>query len=146
MQSLESFPVVSVGELGRNPSRVLARVRRGERFIVCRHRVPIATIQPLNSAIRQPFDPVTYDIEGCPVPDLRSMAVALPAIVKDLLLSCNAEYNVDKFRAGHLCEKWPLDSISDAFDQMRTRGLAKKTARGWVATGLGLALKDELGC
>jgi antitoxin (DNA-binding transcriptional repressor) of toxin-antitoxin stability system len=140
---IKEFPVVSVGDLGRNPSRFLDRVRNGERLIVCRHRVPIATIQPLNGIIKQPFDAMAYTLEGNQVLDLRSMALGLPALWQDLLLTCRVEYNVDKFRSGWLIGNWPDPAISAAYPQMALRGLAKRT-RGWVATGLGLALKDEL--
>ncbi|HZK51905.1 MAG TPA: hypothetical protein VFD47_10120 [Actinomycetota bacterium] len=42
------LPIVTTSDLSRTPRRVLNRIARGERFIVCCHGRPLATLQPLD--------------------------------------------------------------------------------------------------
>lgn len=57
-------PIVTTSDLSRSPGEVLDRVARGERLIICRHKRPIATLQPLDGLVLQPFTGNAHDIFG----------------------------------------------------------------------------------
>ena len=57
MRKRVRLEAIAVRDLNRNPGEILARVRHGERFIVCWHRQPVATLQPLDGFAVDPFAP-----------------------------------------------------------------------------------------
>lgn len=65
----ESLAFVTTSDLSRTPRAVLERVQRGERLIVSCHGHPLATLQPLDGVVVQPFTDRGHDIFGWPVGD-----------------------------------------------------------------------------
>ncbi len=61
-----SLSVVTTSDLSRSPGKVLDRVARGERLIVCRHQRPVATLQPLDGVVVQ-LGARAHDIYGRPI-------------------------------------------------------------------------------
>ena len=50
-----AFPEVTTSDLSRSPRRVLDRIAGGERLLVTCHGRPLATLQPLDGVVWQPF-------------------------------------------------------------------------------------------
>ena len=83
-----ALSTVSIGELSREPRRVLERILRGERLIVCRYGHPIATLQPLDGCVTQPFEGRVGSLDGSPLGDLKAEIDGLQPIEKELLMDC----------------------------------------------------------
>lgn len=135
------LPQIGIGELSRNPRGVLKRVLRGERLIVCRHGHPVATLQPLNGCVTQPFEASaeapTYDLGGRPLGDLdRQIAHLTPAEKKVLMHGIRWDHRIKPAYA-------PSNWIEFARD-WQLRGLVRKTRRGLILTGRGMVLREAL--
>lgn len=64
---MQELATVTTSDLSRKPGEVLSRVRRGERLVVVRHKDPIATLQPLDGFVSQPFGGAAHDVFGWPI-------------------------------------------------------------------------------
>lgn len=134
-----ALPFVSVRELSRNPGSVLERVAGGERLIVTRHGTPIATIQPLSGSVYQPIDRSEHDVYGRPHRDAEWEIARLSDLQRRLLRDA---VKWDKIIAGRVVragEDW-----RGALEEMRLRGLVRRSPRGWVLRGPGLVLREAL--
>jgi prevent-host-death family protein len=136
------LPVVSTSDLSRSPRSVLDRVARGERLLVNCHGRPIATLQPLDGVVMQPFTGGAHDIFGWPVGGALEEAGKLSDIHRAMLT-----YGV--IRRLRLTTARPWDrfegrNFSAALEELGVLGLAKKTERGWELTARGMALREAL--
>jgi hypothetical protein len=118
----------------------LERVEHGERLIVCRHRLPVATLQPLNGVIRQPFDGRDYDVTGSPLGNMSVEVEKLTELEIQLLITSKW----DRFVVGRVADVFGWADSVRALEKMRLRGLAERTERGWVPRGRGMMLREEL--
>ena len=132
---------VTVRELSRSPGRVLARVKRGERLLVCSNGRPIATLQPLNGVVVQPFEPAEYDTIGSPLSDAADEVGKLNHLQRELLHSCVL---IDRLVPGRVTDKHGLSQVHRAVDGLIHRGLATRSHRGTLVTGRGLILHEHL--
>ena len=107
---------ISVSELNDKPGEILDRAMRGERFVVCRHRRPIAMLLPLGAS---PGDLLT---------DLDELTEGEKMVLRDSV------------RQGAL--KWAGVDTKN----LVLRGLARRSPSrgGLVITGRGLILREEL--
>ena len=137
---MEPLPTVTVSELSRRPNDVLQRVSRGERLIVCRHKKPVATLQPLDGYVFQPFEGTAHDIFGWPVGGIDDEIDKLSQVQRLLLRDCYRQWRLRPMR---LPERVGV-GLFDALDDLALRGLAKKTEFGWELTGRGLAMHEAL--
>ena len=116
------------------------RVLKGERLIVSRHGHPVATLQPLDGCVTQPFAATEHDVLGSPLGDLDREIAKLRPIEKKILMH---GVKWDRFRLNG-----PV--AIDFSETMRTlrewelRGLARKGKRGWIVTGRALMLREAL--
>lgn len=125
---------VSVAELFKKCSEILDRAMRGERFIICRHQRPIATLQPLNGVVVQPYEGRDYDVNGSPLSDACGELEKLTEAERTLLRD---GVSGGRLIFGH--GGW------EAMKSLVVRGLARKSAdRGIVITARGLVLREEL--
>jgi antitoxin (DNA-binding transcriptional repressor) of toxin-antitoxin stability system len=137
----DDFPRVSIGELSREPGRVLERIRRGERLIVCRHRHAIATLQPLDGYVTQPFEGKVANLDGSPVRDLQAELDALEPIEKELLMDC---VRMGRIVTGGVGDREGVGP-GDVLEQWQLRGLARKVSGyGNFATARALILREAL--
>ena len=137
----EGLPTVSIGELSREPRRVLERILRGERLIVCRHGHPVATLQPLDGYVTQPFDGRVGSLDGSPLGGLEAELDGLHRTEKELLMDCIRVGRIvtggvgghEGVRPGEVLEQWQL------------RGLARTIPGfGTFATASALVLREAL--
>ena len=141
MRKRVRLETIAVRDLNRRPGEILARVRAGERFVVCHHRRPVATLQPLDGVVVQPFAGSEYDIEGSRLGDARDEAAKLGEVERDLLARGVWRGRV---LAGRIAERWSWGETMGALDELRLRGLAMKTHAGYVPTGRGWLLHEAL--
>jgi prevent-host-death family protein len=136
MKEAHSLPIVSVRDLVRNPAEVLERVARGERFIVCRHRLPVATLQPIEGWVGDERGENECDIHGSPLGDQRREAGKLSKTQKEMLLGTN--------RLQRYIHQGQSD-FRPAMEDLVLRGLARQSShRGMVLTGRGMVMKEWL--
>ena len=135
-------PIVTTSELSRNPGAALDRVARGERLIVCCRNRPIATLQPLDGFVLQPFTTIAHDIFGWPIGGAAQELAKLTHAQRLLL--------VDGYRNGRLMTSVPGHRFegreaSEAIDDLKLRGMARRvTNRGTELTARGLAMRELL--
>ena len=132
---------VTVRELSRRPGRVLARVVRGERLLVCSRGRPIATLQPLDGVVVQPLVPAEYDPKGSPLSDAAAEVQKLSEVQCELLRSCIV---IDRFVPTRLGVGYKGEEVARAMDDLIQRGLARHSGRGRLVTGRGLVLHEHL--
>jgi antitoxin (DNA-binding transcriptional repressor) of toxin-antitoxin stability system len=137
----DGLPTVSIGDLSREPRRVLERILRGERLIVCRHGHPVATLQPLDGCVAQPFEGRVGSLDGSPLGNLETQLDGLHPMEKELLMTCIRRGRIvtaglgdrDGVRPGDVLAEWEL------------RGLARKiSGLGTFATARALVLREAL--
>lgn len=137
-----SPPIVTTSELSRSPGEVLDRVARGERLIICRRKRPIATLQPLDGFVLQPFTANAHDIFGWPVGGAAEELAKLSHAQRLLL--------VDGYRNGRLLisvpgHRFEAGEASREIDDLKLRGMARRvTNRGTELTARGLAMRELL--
>jgi antitoxin (DNA-binding transcriptional repressor) of toxin-antitoxin stability system len=139
-KELGGFPTVSIRDLGKKPGAVIDQVLGGERLIVCRHGVPVATLQPLTGYVLQPGVVAPHDIAGDPLADVQGALNQIPPFTTELLRTCRT----DVIKLRHEFSNWPSRAFRESMDDLVVRGLARRTHRGMTLTGLGLFFKDEL--
>ena len=133
--------MVTMRELNRNPSGVLERIKMGERLIVRSHRRPVATLQPLNGCVVQPFAEGEYDIEGSPLGDASEEARKLSGVEQDLLVRGQRGH---RFFPSNISGAWQSSELREALDALGLRGLIHKGDLGWRLTGRGWLLREAL--
>lgn len=141
MTARNPLEVVSVRDLSRNPGDVLERVTRGERFLVCRHGKPIATLQPLDGLVVQPLTGQELDSTGSPLGDASTEAAKLTELQRELLATC---VRFDRLMVARLRSQPFTREATLALEDLRNRGLVRKTERGLVLTGRGMILHEYL--
>lgn len=135
-----SLPSVSIRELSRSPGEVLARVAAGERLLVCRHGKPLATLQPLDGYVFQPFTGTAHDVFGWPIGCIDDEIAKLSRAQRVLLRDCYRRWRLWAGRLPDGLRENPMGILKD----LALRGLARKTTCGWELTGRGLALHEAL--
>jgi antitoxin (DNA-binding transcriptional repressor) of toxin-antitoxin stability system len=117
---------------------VLDRVARGERLIVLCHKKPVATLQPLDGTVVQPFGGEARDVYG--------RALGSPDIELSKLEDSHHQLLLSTVRRGVI----KVTNLSGSFDwekgieELSLRGLASRTTRGWELTGRGILLREAL--
>lgn len=115
---------------------MLERVRSGERFIVCRHGTPVATLQPI--------DGWCGDIEGRNECDIYGSPLGDPVHEVGKLSDVQRELLVRSLRNGRYLYGGQ-QGYREAMQDLVLRGLARKSShRGMVLTGRGIVLKEWL--
>lgn len=137
---MEQLPQVSIRDLSRRPNDVLARVARGERLIVCRHKKPVATLQPLDGFVFQPFEGTAHDVFGWPIAGIDDEIAKLSEAQRALLRDCYRQWRLRPMRLPPNLQ-W---GYNEALEDLVLRGLAEKTWLGWELTGRGLAMREAL--
>jgi prevent-host-death family protein len=141
MLEREPLPTITTSDLSRNPGRVLRRIERGERLVVCRKGKPLATLQPLDGFVFQPFEGTAHDVFGWPIGGIEEEAGKLSDLQRQLLLHGYRQWRIWPARVMDRAE-WSL--CIGALEEMRVRGLVTKTECGNELTGRGLALREAL--
>lgn len=137
---MRRLPQVSIRDLSRSPATALRRVRQGERLIVVRHKDPLATLQPLDGYVFQPFTGTAHDIFGWPIGGMHEEIAKLTLAQQLLLRDCYRDWRLwSRNLPDDLRIEW-----HDALSDLILRGLAKRTPRGWELTGRGLAVHEAL--
>lgn len=127
---------VSARTLSREPGKVLRRVEKGERLIVCRHGKPIGTLQPLNGVVEQPIEGRSYDVAGSPLLYPHAEVEKLSPLQRRLLAY---EVRRDLVKGGGLAGR------DEAVDDMELRGLVRRHPDGGVVlTGRGFVLREAI--
>ncbi len=134
------LPTVSVSDLSRNPKEVLGRVARGERLLVARHGELVATLQPLDGYVFQPFKGTAHDVFGWPVGGIDDEIAKLTEAQQVLLRDCYKQWRLWPFR---LPDELIHDLRGTLLD-LTVRGLIRKTDCGLQLTARGLALHEAL--
>jgi prevent-host-death family protein len=134
------LPRVSMRELSREPGEVLVRVLKGERLIVCRHGHPVATLQPLDGCVTQPFTGTEHDVLGSPLGDIDREIAKLRPIEKRMLMD---GVKWDRIRPG-LPIKVDFSEAMAMLNDWELRGLARRGKRGWLVTGRAVMLREAL--
>ena len=137
----EPLPTITTSDLNLRSKEVMRRVTLGERLIVCRHRVPLATLQPLDGYVFQPFSGTVHDVFGWPFGAAPDHARRLPRPHCELLVDGYRQWRLWPGRVTHRAD-W--GEGMRARGEMRGTGLVRKTERGNELTGRGLALREEL--
>ena len=131
---------VTVRELMRNAPSILARAVAGERFIVSRYGHPVATLQPLEGVVVQPFSGRELDVKGSPLGTVDSEVGKLSKVQRDLLRRA--------VRSGVLksagLDGYEFSEIARATEDLEFRCLVKRCDRGLVLTGRGIILREWL--
>jgi prevent-host-death family protein len=141
MQKKVSFGRVSVRDLSRKPGEVLRRVELGERLLLCSYGRPVATLQPLDGCVVQPFEGAEFDVYGSPLGDASEEASKLEEIEKEMLI---AGQKLDRFHPGRIRPHWRGGQVSAAVASLKERGLLRKTPRGLRLTGRGWLMREAL--
>ncbi|CAN5529987.1 hypothetical protein BH20ACT23_BH20ACT23_14320 [soil metagenome] len=141
MSDIRAPSFVTTSDLSRKPRAVLDRVARGERLIVCRHKQPIATLQPLDGTVWQPFTGGAQDIYGWPVGGAFQECEKLSEAQRELLSDGVSQGRLVPAR---LAERYGFVELIRSIENMALRGLVHRTNRGWELTGRGLALRETL--
>ena len=137
----EPLPSVTTSDLSRRPREVLDRVARGERLIVCHRKRPVATLQPLDGYVFQPFDGTVHDVFGWPIGGMDTEIDKLGEQERALLVDGYKDWRI---RPARIWDLFPGEDMGPRLRQMAVRGLVFKGWRGWELTGRGLALREEL--
>lgn len=132
---------VSVTELVQRPGELVDRVLQGERVLICRHRRPVATLQPLTGVVVQPFVPADFDVTGSPLGDAGAEVDKLTPAQQALLLD---GVRLGRFVVSRVEQDHDLGEINVALRELVVRGLARKSDRGVLITGRGMVLREEL--
>ena len=132
---------VSVRELSRKPGEVLRRVELGERLLLCCHGRPVATLQPLDGCVVQPFVGAEFDIYGSPLGDASDEASKLEEIEKEMLV--RGQW-LDRFTPGRIRPGREWGEVSATIAALQERGLLRKTPRGLRLTGRGWLMREAL--
>ncbi len=135
------LPKITTSDLSKRPGAVLHRIRRGERLIVVRHKDPVATLQPLDGLVVQPFGGGHHDIFGWPIGGIEDEVEKLDAAQRALLVDGYRDW---RLRPTRLYGPFPWDVLIRSIEVMRLLGLATRTEFGWELTGRGLALREAL--
>lgn len=131
---------VTTSDLSRRPGDVLRRVIGGERLLIARHKQPVATLQPLDGYVFQPFDGTVHDVFGWPIGGIDAEIAKLSLSQRLLLRDC---YRHWRLWSGRLPEGMNTNGM-EMLQDLAMRGLARKTPRGWELTGRGLAMHEAL--
>ena len=127
-------------ELSREPGEVLRKVLEGQRLIVSRHGHPVATLQPLDGCVTQPFTQTQHDVVGSPLGTLDREIAKLRPIEKRILMKA--------VRHDRIHPTWVtgFDSgeVMRVIRDWQLRGLARKSKRGLIVTGRSLMLREAL--
>lgn len=138
----EPLPAITTSELSKRPGDVLDRVARGERLVVCRHKKPVATLQPLDGYVFQPFTGAVHDVFGWAFGAEADQVEALTDVERALLL--HGRRGLRLRPALELGERFEWGVQTRAVEALKLRGLARKTPRGVELTGRGLVLHEIL--
>lgn len=143
MERGDGLPIVTTSELSRGPGRVLERIARGERLVVCRNNIPLATLQPLDGFVLQPMTGHAHDIYGWPVGGIAEEAAKLTpaqqALLTDGVRQARLKSSIPS-RAG----EFDSGELFTAIDELRVLGFAYKTHVGSELTGRGWAMREHL--
>lgn len=134
------LPTVSISELSRNPREVLRRVASGERLLVSRHGRPLATLQPLDGYVFQPFAGTGHDVFGWPIGGVDEELAKLTELQRALLKYGYRDWRLRWTRVPEDIEGSRVGAIEDLI----VRGLVRKTPRGCELTSRGLAMHEAL--
>jgi prevent-host-death family protein len=134
------LPSITARDLSRATADVLVRVETGERLVVTRHGRPVATLQPLDGYVFQPFEGTAHDVFGWPIGGIDDEVAKLSEAQRVLLRDCYLQW---RLRPGRLPGDLWVGSAR-TLDDLAVRGLAKRTEFGWELTGRGLALREAL--
>ena len=137
----EPLPTITTTELSRKPADVVRRVMRGERLIISRRNRAIATLQPLDGYVFQPFAGTAHDIFGWPIGGVEDEIAKLSEPQRQLLLRGVRTWRVWPTR---LWDQFDGPVVLKALEEMRLLGLVIKTERGNELTGRGLARREAL--
>ncbi len=135
------LPAVTTSDLSRTPGDVLGRVARGERLIVCRHGKALATLQPLDGYVFQPFTGTAHDVFGWAFGDEHDQIERLSPPQRGMLMDGYRQWRIRPTRVDHRFD-WSV--LMRALEDMYVRGLVRKTPRGNELTGRGLTLRETL--
>ena len=138
---MQPLSTVTTSDLSRRPGDVLSRVRRGERLIVVRHKDPVATLQPLDGYVLQPFEGTATDVFGWPIGGIDDEIAKLSRAQRVILVHCYSRWRLTMTRLWHYC---PGANFNEEVRDMHLRGLVVRTELGWELTGRGLVLREEL--
>ncbi|MDQ3982186.1 MAG: type II toxin-antitoxin system Phd/YefM family antitoxin [Actinomycetota bacterium] len=114
---------MSTSELSKRPAKILGRVARGERFIVCRHNEPVATLQPLDGYVLQPFDGTAHDIFGWAIRGAADEIEKLSEAERRLLLDGYRDW---RLRPTRTTREFDFGVLNRAIEDMGLRGLAER--------------------
>ena len=135
-----SLSTITVRELTRNAAVILARTACGERFIVCRFGHPVATLQPLEGVVVQPFSGRELDVKGSPLGTAENEVGKLSKVQRELL--CHA-VRFDALKPSGL-NGYEVSEVARATEELQVRCLVKRCDRGLVLTGRGMILREWL--
>lgn len=133
--------VVTTSDLSRAPRRVLDRIARGERLIVCCHGRPLATLQPLDGIVWQPLTGSAHDIYGWPVGGASEECTKLSEAQRELLSNGVRQGRLVPARLGG---RYEFVELIRSIEAMALIGLVRRTGRGWELTGRGMTLSETL--
>jgi len=136
-----AFPEVTTSELSRSPRRVLDRIAGGERLLVTCHGRPLATLQPLDGVVWQPFTGGVHDIYGWSVTGAIEECDKLSEAQRELLRN---GVRWGRLVPSRLHEEYEFVELIRSIENMHIRGLVRRTKRGWELTGRGMALRETL--
>lgn len=131
---------IQASELNKRAGELLHDVLVGKRFIVYRHRRPVATLQPLNGCVVSPAGGPPHDIWGFPMGDPSDELEKLTPVQHAMLLD---GIRLGRFVYGFL----PADQSAEfkgALEDLVIRGFARRSERGTLITGRGMVLREEL--
>jgi hypothetical protein len=143
----EPHPLASVttSELSRSPKAVLDRVAQGERLIIRCHKRPLATLQPLDGVVLQPFTARVHDVYGRLIGSLEEECDKLTEVQKALLTAGIRDFKIYPARVnGRVKQPFDWGLLIRSLEELRLMGLAKKTYPGWELTGRGMMLRETL--
>jgi prevent-host-death family protein len=135
-----SLETVTTSELSRSPMKVLDRVQRGERLVICRHGLPLATLQPLDGFVLQHTGEVT-DVYGHPADPVIAETEKLDEVQRELLQNAIRHGRIIPSNAK---KKFPYERMREAMAELGLLGLAKRENRGWELTGRGFMFHEAL--
>jgi antitoxin (DNA-binding transcriptional repressor) of toxin-antitoxin stability system len=136
-----SLSLVSISDLSHTPRKVLDRVARGERLIVCCYGRPVATLQPLDGVVTQPFTGRAHDIYGWPVGGAAEEAAKLSDAQRELLTNGLSGGRLVTVGAS---VRFSFTEVDRSIKEMVLKGLVQKTERGLVLTGRGMVMRETL--
>jgi prevent-host-death family protein len=138
-KEIAGLPIVSVRELGNAPGAIVERARKGERLIVSKHGLPVATIQPLTGFVLQPGGPA-HDAHGNTLADIAAEIDRLSIAERAVLISTWNGVIKSRPPAGLLRS----GVFDDALKSLIVKGAIKELRPGRGLTGLGRFLADEV--